>query len=186
MVPTTATRCAPPSRSASTPATASPPASRQPTAPHTARVLADSATEPASCARPGHVFPLRYRAGGVLVRPGHTEAAVDLARLAGLDPGRRAGRDRQRRRHDGPRSPSCASSPTSTICRSSPSTTWSRYRQPHETLVERVAETSAPDRHGDFAAYGYAVDLDGGEHVASSRRRRRRPSRCSSGCTPSA
>ena len=66
---------------------------------HTARVLADSATEPWEITRPGHVFPLRYREGGVLVRRGHTEAAVDLATLAGLTPGRRAGRGRQRRRH---------------------------------------------------------------------------------------
>ena len=53
---------------------------------HTARVLADSATEPWEVTRPGHVFPLRYREGGVLVRRGHTEAAVDLARMAGLTP----------------------------------------------------------------------------------------------------
>ena len=49
-------------------------------------MLADSATEPWEITRPGHVFPLRYREGGVLVRRGHTEAAVDLARLAGLTP----------------------------------------------------------------------------------------------------
>src|SRR5262245_61569932 len=53
---------------------------------HTARVLADSATEPWEITRPGHVFPLRYTEGGVLSRRGHTEAAVDLARLAGLTP----------------------------------------------------------------------------------------------------
>src|ERR1051325_11572294 len=53
---------------------------------HTARVLAASATEPWEITRPGHVFPLRYREGGVLARRGHTEAAVDLARLAGLTP----------------------------------------------------------------------------------------------------
>ena len=53
---------------------------------HTIRVLVDSATEPYEVVQPGHVFPLRYREGGVLVRPGHTEASVDLARLAGLTP----------------------------------------------------------------------------------------------------
>src|SRR5919202_4646315 len=53
---------------------------------HTARVLADSATEPWEITRPGHVFPLRYAEGGVLSRRGHTEAAVDLSRLAGLTP----------------------------------------------------------------------------------------------------
>jgi 3,4-dihydroxy 2-butanone 4-phosphate synthase/GTP cyclohydrolase II len=52
----------------------------------TVRTLVDSATEPYEIVRPGHVFPLRYAEGGVLRRPGHTEAAVDLARLAGLTP----------------------------------------------------------------------------------------------------
>ena len=52
----------------------------------TVRVLVDSATEPYELVRPGHIFPLRYAEGGVLRRPGHTEAAVDLARLAGLSP----------------------------------------------------------------------------------------------------
>ena len=84
---------------------------------HTVRVLADSATEPWEITRPGHVFPLRYREGGVLVRRGHTEAAVDLATAGRADPGRRARRGRQRRRHDEARRPSCASSPTSTAWR---------------------------------------------------------------------
>ena len=53
---------------------------------HTIRLLADSTTDPHDLVRPGHVLPLRARAGGVLRRPGHTEAAVDLARLAGLTP----------------------------------------------------------------------------------------------------
>jgi 3,4-dihydroxy 2-butanone 4-phosphate synthase / GTP cyclohydrolase II len=53
---------------------------------HTVRLLADPATGPADLARPGHVVPLRAKAGGVLRRPGHTEAAIDLARLAGLHP----------------------------------------------------------------------------------------------------
>ncbi len=66
---------------------------------HTARVLADSASEPWDVTRPGHVFPLRYREGGVLVRRGHTEAAVDLATDGGPDPGGRARRGGQRRRH---------------------------------------------------------------------------------------
>ena len=52
----------------------------------TLRALADPATRPEDLSRPGHIFPLRYRAGGVLARPGHTEAAVDLARMAGLRP----------------------------------------------------------------------------------------------------
>src|SRR6201991_2596591 len=52
----------------------------------TVRTLVDSATEPYEIVRPGHIFPLRYAEGGVLRRPGHTEAAVDLARPAGLAP----------------------------------------------------------------------------------------------------
>ena len=80
----------------------------------TIRTLVDSATEPYEIVRPGHIFPLRYAEGGVLRRPGHTEAAVDLARLAGLTRGRGGGRDRQRRRHHGPAARSCAPSPTST------------------------------------------------------------------------
>ena len=67
---------------------------------HTIRTLADPAATPDSLIRPGHVVPLRARDGGVLVRPGHTEAAVDLCRLAGLGSGRRHRRARQRRRHD--------------------------------------------------------------------------------------
>ena len=66
----------------------------------TIRVLSDSATEPHDLTRPGHVVPLRALPGGVLRRPGHTEAAVDLARLAGLNAGRRALRAGQRRRVD--------------------------------------------------------------------------------------
>ena len=62
----------------------------------TMRLLADPASTAADFTRPGHVVPLRAKAGGVLRRPGHTEAAVDLCRMAGLQPGRRAVRDRQR------------------------------------------------------------------------------------------
>ena len=83
----------------------------------TVRALVDSATEPYEIVRPGHIFPLRYAEGGVLRRPGHTEAAVDLARLAGLHPGRGAGRGGQRRRHHGPAARSCGGSPTRTAWR---------------------------------------------------------------------
>ncbi len=80
----------------------------------TIRVLSDSASESYDLVQPGHIFPLRAREGGVLVRPGHTEASVDLARLAGLklDGGDlRAG---ERRRHDEAWSATCGPSPTST------------------------------------------------------------------------
>ncbi len=132
---------------------------------HTVRVLADSATEPWEITRPGHVFPLRYRDGGVLVRRGHTEAAVDLATLAGLTP---AGvlveivnddgtmkRGRQLREFADEHGLAMISIEDLV-----------RYRRRHEVLVERVAETRLPTRHGDFTAYGYRITVDGGEHIA--------------------
>jgi 3,4-dihydroxy 2-butanone 4-phosphate synthase/GTP cyclohydrolase II len=132
---------------------------------HTARVLADSATEPWELTRPGHVFPLRYREGGVLVRRGHTEAAVDLARLAGLTP---AGVLVEVVNDDG------------TMKRSRELRAFAdehdlamisiddlvRFRHRTEVLVERVAETRLPTRHGDFTAYGYRSTIDGSEHIA--------------------
>jgi 3,4-dihydroxy 2-butanone 4-phosphate synthase/GTP cyclohydrolase II len=132
---------------------------------HTARVLADSATEPWELTRPGHVFPLRYREGGVLVRRGHTEAAVDLARLAGLTP---AGVLVEVVNDDG------------TMKRAAELRAFAdehdlamisiedlvRYRRRNENLVERVAETRLPTRHGDFTAYGYRITTDGSEHIA--------------------
>ena len=70
---------------------------------HTIQVAVDPTSGPRDLVQPGHVFPLRARRGGVLQRSGQTEAAVDLARLAGRDPGRRRLRDHEGRRHDGPR-----------------------------------------------------------------------------------
>ena len=132
---------------------------------HTARVLADSATEPWELTRPGHVVPLRYREGGVLVRRGHTEAAVDLARLAGLTP---AGVLVEIVNDDG------------TMKRGHELREFAdehglalisiedlvRYRRRHEVLVERVAKTRLPTRYGEFTAYGYRIPVEGGEHIA--------------------
>ena len=132
---------------------------------HTVRVLNDSATEPFEVTQPGHVFPLRYAEGGVLVRPGHTEAAVDLARLAGLTP---AGVISEIVNDDG------------TMKRGQDLRDFAdehgllmisiedliHYRRRHERHVERVAETRLPTRAGDFTAYGYRITIDGSEHVA--------------------
>ncbi|MGL5824335.1 MAG: bifunctional 3,4-dihydroxy-2-butanone-4-phosphate synthase/GTP cyclohydrolase II [Nocardioides sp.] len=132
---------------------------------HTVRVLADSATEPWEVTRPGHVFPLRYRDGGVLVRRGHTEAAVDLARLAGLTPvgvlveivnddgtmKRGAELRRFADEHD------LAMIRIDDLV---------RYRHRHERHAERVAVTHLPTRHGDFTAYGYRISVDGSEQLA--------------------
>ncbi|WP_243059959.1 bifunctional 3,4-dihydroxy-2-butanone-4-phosphate synthase/GTP cyclohydrolase II [Nocardioides sp. SR21] len=132
---------------------------------HTARVLADSATEPWEITRPGHVFPLRYREGGVLVRRGHTEAAVDLAKLAGLTP---AGVLVEVVNDDGTmkRAPELREFADEHGLAMISIDDLVRYRRRHENLVERVAETRLPTRHGDFTAYGYKITVDGSEHIA--------------------
>jgi len=132
---------------------------------HTARVLADSATEPWELTRPGHVFPLRYRQGGVLVRRGHTEAAVDLARLAGLTP---AGVLVEVVNDDGTmkRSPQLREFADEHGLAMISIDDLVRYRHRTEVLVTRVAETRLPTRHGDFTAYGYRSTIDGSEHLA--------------------
>jgi len=132
---------------------------------HTARVLADSATEPWEITRPGHVFPLRYREGGVLARRGHTEAAVDLARLAGLTP---AGVLVEIVNDDGTlkRAPELREFADEHGLAMISIEDLVRYRRRYEVLVDRVAETRLPTRHGDFTAYGYQITVDDSEHVA--------------------
>ena len=129
------------------------------------RVLADSATEPWEITRPGHVFPLRYRDGGVLVRRGHTEAAVDLATLAGLTP---AGVLVEIVNDDGTmkRGPELREFADEHGLAMISIEDLVRYRRRVENLVERVAETRLPTRHGDFTAYGYRITVDGSEHIA--------------------
>ncbi|GAA1475589.1 bifunctional 3,4-dihydroxy-2-butanone-4-phosphate synthase/GTP cyclohydrolase II [Nocardioides aestuarii] len=132
---------------------------------HTARVLADSATEPWEITRPGHVFPLRYRDGGVLVRRGHTEAAVDLARLAGLTP---AGVLVEVVNDDGTmkRAPELREFADEHGLAMISIEDLVRHRHRTEMLVERVAETRLPTRSGDFRAFGYRSRVDEGEHLA--------------------
>ncbi len=132
---------------------------------HTVRVLADSATEPWEVTRPGHVFPLRYREGGVLVRRGHTEAAVDLARLAELTP---VGVLVEVVNDDGTmkRAPQLREFADEHGLSMISIEDLVRYRRRHERHVERAAQTRLPTRHGDFTAYGYRITIDGSEHVA--------------------
>ncbi|PVG82991.1 bifunctional 3,4-dihydroxy-2-butanone-4-phosphate synthase/GTP cyclohydrolase II [Nocardioides gansuensis] len=132
---------------------------------HTARVLADSATEPWELTRPGHVFPLRYREGGVLVRRGHTEAAVDLAKLAGLTP---AGVLVEVVNDDGTmkRGPELREFADEHGLAMISIDDLVRYRRRHELHVERVAETRLPTAHGEFTAYGYRITIDDSEHLA--------------------
>ncbi|MEI2713291.1 MAG: bifunctional 3,4-dihydroxy-2-butanone-4-phosphate synthase/GTP cyclohydrolase II [Nocardioides sp.] len=131
----------------------------------TVRTLADSATEPWELTRPGHVFPLRYREGGVLVRRGHTEAAVDLCNLAGLTPAgvlvEVVNDDGTMKR--GPQLREFADEHGLTMISIEDLV---RFRRRHETHVERVAETRLPTKYGNFAAYGYRITIDGSEHLA--------------------
>ncbi|GII24385.1 bifunctional 3,4-dihydroxy-2-butanone-4-phosphate synthase/GTP cyclohydrolase II [Planosporangium mesophilum] len=132
---------------------------------HTIRLLADAGTTPADLARPGHVVPLRARKGGVLRRPGHTEAAVDLAELAGLRP---AGVLCELVNDDGtmmrlPELEKFAAEHGLTLISIADLIA---YRRRTGTQVERVVETRIPTAHGVFRAVGYRADFDDTEHVA--------------------
>ena len=132
---------------------------------HTARVLADSATEPWEVTRPGHVFPLRYSEGGVLTRRGHTEAAVDLARMAGLTP---VGVLVEIVNDDGSmkRAPQLREFADEHDLAMISIDDLVRYRHRTEDLVERLAVTRLPTSHGEFTAYGYRSTIDQSEHLA--------------------
>ena len=122
-------------------------------------------TRPADLRRPGHIFPLRARQGGVLKRAGHTEAAVDLARLAGLYP---AGVICEIQNADGSmaRLPQLASYARQHGLRLISIADLIRYRLDTERFVRRQAEASLPSAFGTFRAIGYRNELDGSEHVA--------------------
>ena len=131
----------------------------------TIKVLSDTATEPRDLTRPGHVLPLRAMEGGVLRRTGHTEAAVDLARLAGLTP---AGALCELMNEDGTmmRAPQCREfADTHGLVMISIADLIAYIRRT-ERLVDRVTETRLPLELGVFRAVGYRSRLDGTEHVA--------------------
>jgi 3,4-dihydroxy 2-butanone 4-phosphate synthase / GTP cyclohydrolase II len=133
---------------------------------HTIKVAIDPASTAADLARPGHVFPLRARKGGVLVRAGQTEASVDLARLAGLIP---AGIICEIMKDDGTmaRTPDLIE-----FCRDHKLTMLTvaeliRYRMAHERYVHRVGEALVDTCYGEFRMIAYESEVDGGEsHVA--------------------
>jgi len=131
----------------------------------TIRTLADSATEPYEIVRPGHVFPLRYAPGGVLRRRGHTEAAVDLARLAGLTP---AGVLSEIVNDDGTmaRLPELRAFADAHGLALISIEQLISYRRQHERVVRRVVETRVPNQFGDWRAIGYLNSVDGTEHLA--------------------
>ncbi|HXE81486.1 MAG TPA: bifunctional 3,4-dihydroxy-2-butanone-4-phosphate synthase/GTP cyclohydrolase II [Vicinamibacterales bacterium] len=125
----------------------------------------DPATKPSDLLRPGHVFPLRARAGGVLVRAGHTEAAVDLARLAGLTP---AGVICEVMSRDGSmaRVPELARFARRHGLLMITIADLISYRMRHEGLVRRIALARLPTDEGEFQLYAYESLLDGETHVA--------------------
>jgi 3,4-dihydroxy 2-butanone 4-phosphate synthase/GTP cyclohydrolase II len=131
----------------------------------TVRTLVDSATEPSELVQPGHVFPLRYQAGGVLARPGHTEAAVDLARLAGLTP---AGAIAEIVHDDGTlmRAPALREFADEHGLAMISIADLIAFRRLHELQVRRVATTALPTEFGPFTAHGYRDSVSGAEHVA--------------------
>ena len=131
----------------------------------TIKVLIDPASRSSELARPGHTFPLRARKGGVLVRAGQTEAAVDLARLAGLVP---AGVICEIMHDDGTmaRVPQLID-----FCREHDLKMLTvaeliRYRMKHERYVQRIGEALLPTRYGEFRMIAYESQFDGESHIA--------------------
>jgi len=125
----------------------------------------DSKTRPQDLARPGHIFPLRARNGGVLVRAGQTEASVDLSRIAGLNPSaviceimnEDGTMSRVPQLHEFCRQHNLKMLTVADLI---------RYRMQHERYVRRVAEAVLPTRYGDFRMIAYASDMDHDQHVA--------------------
>jgi 3,4-dihydroxy 2-butanone 4-phosphate synthase / GTP cyclohydrolase II len=131
----------------------------------TIRALVDPATHPADLVRPGHIFPLRYREGGVLKRGGHTEAAVDLCRLAGRTP---AAVLCELVNEDGSmaRLPDLQRFSERHGLKLLTIADLIRFRRQREKLVRRVAEARIPTRWGEFTAYAYESLLDSEQHLA--------------------
>ncbi len=131
----------------------------------TVRTLVDSATEPYEIVRPGHIFPLRYAEGGVLRRPGHTEAAVDLARLAGLPA---AGVLAEVVNDDGTmaRLPQLRAFADEHGLALISIAQLIEYRRQTEHMVARVVETRLPNAYGQWRAIGFRNFVDGAEHLA--------------------
>lgn len=131
----------------------------------TIKALIDPQTAPEDLARPGHIFPLRYMEGGVLKRAGQTEAVVDLARLAGLQP---AGVICEIMADDGSmaRMPQLEMFSQKHGVKIVSVADIIAYRRGHERLIERVAEARVPTRHGEFTAVSYRSLVDRDEHVA--------------------
>jgi 3,4-dihydroxy 2-butanone 4-phosphate synthase/GTP cyclohydrolase II len=131
----------------------------------TVKLLAATTTKPEELARPGHVFPLRAKAGGVLVRAGHTEAAIDLARLAGLKP---AGVICEILNPNGrmARTPELLRFAKTHHLRVITIKDLIEYRRQKERLVARMASAHLPTKYGEFLLHVYQETLTGKQHVA--------------------
>ena len=132
----------------------------------TIKALVDPSTRPLDLARPGHINPLIAREGGVLKRAGHTEAAVDLARMAGLYPAGVLCEIVDENKMDMARVPELERFADKHGLLLISIADMIRYRRKTEKLVKRVAEARIPTEWGDFTCYVYESTLDGEEHVA--------------------
>ncbi|MCK4407829.1 MAG: bifunctional 3,4-dihydroxy-2-butanone-4-phosphate synthase/GTP cyclohydrolase II [Bacteroidales bacterium] len=131
----------------------------------TIKKVLNQKSKPGDFNKPGHVFPLEYKKGGVLVRAGHTEASVDLAKLAGLYP---AGVICEIMNEDGSmaRVPELKEYVKKHNLKLITIADLIDYRRRHEKLIERVSEVNLPTKHGTFKAIGFKDKISGEEHVA--------------------
>jgi 3,4-dihydroxy 2-butanone 4-phosphate synthase / GTP cyclohydrolase II len=132
----------------------------------TVQALIDPACRPDDLARPGHILPLRYREGGVLKRAGHTEAAVDLARLAGLYPAGVLCELVNEDKTDMARLPELEAFAEEHGLLLISIADLVKYRRQQEKLVKRIAEARIPTQWGDFTCYAYESLMDGETHLA--------------------
>ena len=132
---------------------------------HTVRVLIDERTRPEDLRKPGHIFPLAARNGGVLVRAGHSEGAVDLARLAGLKP---AGVICEILREDGTmaRRPDLDRFAEKHGLKIATISDLIKYRQRKEKLVRKTSSADLPTAFGDFKVFTYETEIDASIHIA--------------------
>ena len=132
----------------------------------TIRSLCDPATRPGDLARPGHINPLMAREGGVLKRAGHTEATIDLCRMAGLYPAGLLCEIVDDDKRDMARVPELERFAKTHGLLMISIADLVRYRRQNEKLVRRIAEARIPTRWGDFTCYAYESLLDGEQHIA--------------------
>ncbi len=132
----------------------------------TIKALADPHTRPTDLNRPGHIFPLRYRPGGVLKRAGHTEASVDLARAAGMSPAGVLCEIVTEDKTSMARLPELQEFAKRHGLHMISIADLIRYRRHKDKLVRRIAEARIPTDFGDFTAYAYESVIDGEHHLA--------------------